>query len=56
MIEDIKEFDLFTTDTRGMSLEEQRAFELYWRRQTGRYAIVMDGFEYKATLKYGDAK
>lgn len=49
------EFDVFNTDDRTTP-EQQRAFEIWWKRQTGRSAIVVGGFEYKNTLKYGDAK
>ena len=48
-----EEFDLFHSDEE--SVEVQRAFELWYRKQTGRSAIVIGNFEYKATLKYGDA-
>lgn len=55
-----EEFDLFTTNYKGGTteeiLKEQRAFEIWWRKQTGRAAIVVGDFEYKATLKYGDGK
>lgn len=48
------EFDLFHTDDQTTP-EVQRAFEIWWKRQTGRSAIVIAGFEYVDTLKYGDA-
>jgi hypothetical protein len=43
------EFDLFSTD--NGSMEEQRAFEIWWKKQTGRSAVVISGFEYEATLE-----
>lgn len=46
------EFDVFNTETDDVQI--QRAFELWWRKQTGRPAIVIQGFEYKASLKYGE--
>ena len=55
-----EEFDLFTMSYKGGQIEdilkEQRAFEIWWKRQTGRAAIVVGDFEYQATLRYGDAK
>lgn len=45
------EFDLFQMPE-GTAVEEQRAFEIWWRKMTGRYAIVLGGVEYKATLQY----
>lgn len=45
------EFDLFHMDG-NPSPEEQRDFEIYWRKMTGRAAIVISGVEYKGTFDY----
>lgn len=46
-----EEFDLFTMSG-NPSVEEQRDFEIWWRKMTGRAAIVISGVDYKATLNY----
>jgi hypothetical protein len=45
-----KTFDLFHVPS-GVSLEEQRAFEIYWKKYTGRTALAISGVEYVATLE-----
>ena len=46
------ELDLFTMSG-NPSPEQQREFELFWKKMTGRMAIVVpDGIEFKGTFKY----
>lgn len=47
------EFDLFAMPE-GATLEDQRAFEIFWRKYTGRSCVVIGGVEYLATLPYSD--
>jgi len=51
MVEMDKQFDLFTSET-SMSVEEQREFEIWWKRQTGRAAILVAGVQFVDTLEY----
>ena len=44
-------FDVFSMPN-GTPLEEQRDFEIFWRKYTGRPAIVVTGVEYMTTLDY----
>lgn len=47
-----EEFDLFEVEE-NLPLEQQRAFELFWKKYTGRSAIVIGGgVKYSATLSY----
>lgn len=46
-----EQFDLFQMPA-GTPLEEQRAFEIYWKKYTGRSCIVIAGVEYMTTLDY----
>lgn len=46
-------FDVFSMPE-GTSLEEQRAFEIFWRKYTGRSCVVVSGVEYLGTLDYLD--
>ena len=48
----MSEFDVFST--KMDSMEEQRAFEIWWKKQTGRSAVVINGFEYEATLELNE--
>lgn len=45
------EFDLFHMSG-SPSAEEQRDFEIWWKKMTGRYAIVVSGVDYQGTFKY----
>ncbi len=44
-------FDVFAMPE-GVSLEQQREFEIFWRKYTGRSCIVVSGVEYLTTLEY----
>lgn len=44
-------FDVFQMPE-GTPLEQQRDFEIYWRKYTGRSCIVVAGVEYLTTLEY----
>lgn len=46
-----EEFDLFHMPG-NPSASEQRDFEIWWRKMTGRAAIVISGVDYKTTLNY----
>jgi len=48
------EFDLFSTKIDSM--ESQRAFEIWYKKQTGRSAIVVSDFDYMATLELDDSE
>ncbi len=53
---DDEEFDLFTMDD-NPTPSEQREFEIFWRKMTGRSAIVVPtGVEFKGTFKYPEVK
>lgn len=47
---DTSQFDLF--HMKDSTPEEQREFELWWHKWTGRSAIVISGVEYLTTLPY----
>jgi len=52
MSDGAEELDLFTMSG-NPSPEQQREFELFWKKMTGRMAIVVpDGIEFKGTFKY----
>ncbi len=52
MSEGAEEVDLFTMSG-DPSPEQQREFELFWKKMTGRVAIVVpEGIEWKGTFKY----
>lgn len=51
---DSKQFDLFHME--NSTPEEQREFELWWNKWTGRSAIVISGVDYIATLPYPESK
>ena len=52
MSEGAEEVDLFTMSG-DPSPEQQREFELFWKKMTGRIAIVVpEGIEWKGTFKY----
>lgn len=44
-------FDVFSMPE-GTSLENQRDFEIFWKKYTGRSCIVVTGVEYQTTLEY----
>lgn len=44
-------FDVFSMPE-GTPLEQQRDFEIFWRKYTGRSCIVVTGVEYLTTLEY----
>jgi hypothetical protein len=48
-------FDVFSMPE-GTSLENQRDFEIFWRKYTGRSCIVVAGVEYLTTLDYPEEK
>lgn len=44
-------FDVFSMPE-GTPLEQQRDFEIFWRKYTGRPCIVVSGVDYLTTLNY----
>ena len=52
MSEGAEEVDLFTMSN-DPTPEQQRQFELFWKKMKGRMAIVVqEGIEFKGTFKY----
>jgi hypothetical protein len=51
---DTSQFDLF--HMKDSTPEEQREFELWWHKWTGRSAIVISGVDYLTTLPYPEGK
>lgn len=45
-------FDVFSMPE-GTSMAEQRDFEIYWKKYTGRACIVVTGVDYLTTLPWG---
>ena len=47
----VEKFDVFQMPV-GTPLEQQRDFEIFWKKYTGRSCIVVAGVDYLTTLEY----
>jgi len=50
----VEKFDVFQMPP-GTPMEQQRDFEIFWKKYTGRSCIVIAGVDYLTTLEYPEA-